>query len=628
MKRIATTDFRDHLRDRFIDAQTTPAARLAPTHFLTNEMGVDGDIREELTPTTLSKVEFDIPSARLKGAELLFYVNADTATQDKPMRLQVNGHVLTHRQNRQRMLTGGWDRKKIAAKYLKEGTNEFAFSHSGVLHIDPFPGGHADAFPSRSSRSYDGGKTWHKGALGEARTIAGEYLVRLRLKGHPPAGTLCSPVIDLADEEGKGLIAPRLGIRRLALKARMRKPQGTRIHFELRSGTTPSFDPRTWTPWERRNALQWPGRFVQWRAILETNAADKTPVLQGVTLEVDRKEDAASLAPFKAAKIDHPKLVYSSYDFAYMGQHPHQERLRKQYRLDEVIAKGQTELEQFALLRDWIHSQWLGWQSDKYPHCPSWNALEILDTTKGDWGFGMCTHYGAVFAACASALGWVARSIIVDHHCLAEVWSEELQKWILEDAGPNREYDATYEIDGVPINALELHEAAAGKKRKKLMANKLPQKVIEPMTKYIDVFCRFGIPLRNTHLIFAEPAELRHGAGQYHWDGYLWWSDDIDPRYAEYSLQTSRPGDFYWSVNQTRIYLQVADRDGVLQVDLEHTAPNFSHFLVRENGGEWRAEKEARCEWVLAAGKNRLDVRSVNIFGKMGRISSAKVALA
>ena len=32
MKRIATTDFRDHLRDRFIDAQTTSSARLTPPH--------------------------------------------------------------------------------------------------------------------------------------------------------------------------------------------------------------------------------------------------------------------------------------------------------------------------------------------------------------------------------------------------------------------------------------------------------------------------------------------------------------------------------------------------------------------------------------------------------------------
>ena len=169
MKKITTADFRDYRRDRFIDAQTTPAARLAPTYMLTNEMGVDGDICEELTPASCAKVEFDIPSANLKGAELLFYVNADKSTADKPMRLQVNGHVLTHRQDRQRMLTGGWDRKKIAAKYLKDGTNEFVFSHSGVLHIDPFPGGLADEPSSRSSRSFDGGKTWHQGTLGEAR---------------------------------------------------------------------------------------------------------------------------------------------------------------------------------------------------------------------------------------------------------------------------------------------------------------------------------------------------------------------------------------------------------------------------------------------------------------------------
>ena len=57
MKRITTTDFRDYLRDRFIDAQTTPAARLAPTYMLTNEMGVDGDICEELTPASCAKVE-------------------------------------------------------------------------------------------------------------------------------------------------------------------------------------------------------------------------------------------------------------------------------------------------------------------------------------------------------------------------------------------------------------------------------------------------------------------------------------------------------------------------------------------------------------------------------------------
>jgi hypothetical protein len=625
MKRIAIADFRDHLCDRFIDARAPRNARLAPTYLLTHEMGVEGNLREELTPVEWSRVEFYLGSANVKSAELLFYVNADATTQQRPMRLLVNGHPLRHRQDRERMLTGGWDRTRVPARYLKEGRNEFVFSHSGVLHVDPFPGGLAGRPESHSSRSFDGGKTWHQGTLGPGRNVEGEYLVRLRLKGHPPTGALTSPVIDLADPQGQGTIAPLMGIRKVQLKARARVPEGTRLDFEMRSGSTPSFDPRHWTPWEKRAALSYPGRFVQWRATLSTESAARTPVLQGVSLEADLKENRRSLAHLDLLELDQPSLARSSYPFACMAPHPRLQRLRKQYRLDEVIAPGGTELEKLALLRDWVHSQWLGWQSDKYPYCPPWDPLEILEVTKGNWGFGMCTHYGATFAGCACALGWVARVVVVDHHCLAEVWSEELQKWILQDAGPSREYDAAYEIDGLPLNALELHQALRQGERGKLMANKLPQKKVEPMDRYVETFCRFAIPLRNDHLVFSEPAELRHGAGQYHWDGYLWWTDELDPRYPEYSLQTARPSDFYWSVNQTRLYLHATDQPDVLRIDLEHTAPNFSHYLVKIDSGEWQEESAAPLSWNLHQGDNELAALSVNLFGRMGRVARARV---
>jgi len=625
MKRIVINDFRGYARDRFVDAQTSTNAKLAPTHLLTREMGAEGDLREELTPAHWSKVEFHIPSAKVKSAELLFYVNADTTTQTKPMRLQVNGHRLSHRQDRERMLTGGWDRHRVPARLLKNGKNEFVFSHSGVLHVDPFPGGF-ETFPeSRSSRSFDGGRTWHKGVHGPGRDVHGEYLVRLRLKGCPPSGQLTSPVIDLADPKGKGLIAPLMNIGKVRLSSRQQTPKGAKIQFEMRSGTAPSFDPRHWTPWERRTSLPRPGRFVQWRATLSTSSADTTPVLSSVTLTVDVKENRISQKRLELLELDQPGFVRSSYEFTYMAPHPRLERLRKQYRLDEVVAPGKTELEKLSLLRDWVHSQWLGWQSDKYPYCPPWDPLEILEVTKGSWGYGMCTHYGATFAGCAAALGFVSRSIIVDHHCLAEVWSDELQKWILEDAGPSREFDATYELDGVPLNALELHQILARGQIRRVKANKLPQNAVEPMQDYAQSFVRFGIPLRNNHLIFAAPAELRHGAGQYHWDGYLWWSDAIDPKYPEYSLQTSRPGDFYWSVNQTCLYLQAGEPSDVLQVDLEHTTPNFSHYLVRIDGGDWEEALEQSLQWKLHPGENALAARSVNLFGKQGRIARARV---
>ncbi len=625
MKNIVISDFRGHLRDRFIDAQTRKSARLAPTYLIAHEGGVEGDMRETLSAAEWSRISFHIPSAKVKSAELLFYIRDYDGTQEQPMHLLVNGNALTHRQDKERMLTGGWDRKKINARYLCEGDNEFVFSHHGVLHIDPFPGGHADVRICHSGRSFDGGKSWHEGALGGHRDVRGEYLVRLRVKGHPPCGLVTSPVIDMADAKGDGCIAPLMGIRKVQLKTEAKIPQGTGVEFEMRSGSTPSFDPRSWNTWEKCSRIDWPGRFVQWRAELSTQAADSTPVLERVELQVDITEDKKSLAPFELLSLEQPRLNHSSYPFTYLAPHARLDRLRKQHRLDEVIAGGETELEQLALLRDWVHSQWLGWQSNKYPYCPSWDALEILETTKGDWGFGMCTHYGATFASCASALGWVARVLVVDHHCLAEVWCEELQKWILQDAGPCREYDASYEIDGVPINALELHQALNEGRAEQIMANKLPDKKIERMDRYVETFCRFAIPLRNNHLVQAEPAELRHGNGQYHYDGYLWWSDTIDPKYAEYSLQTSRTADFYWSVNQTRLYLQVGEAEGELRVHLEHSTPNFSHFLVRVDEGEWQELREGQMQWPLHARENALEVRAVNVFGREGRTACAQV---
>ena len=605
------------VKDRYTDTSTPGAVRLAPSFLITNEMGVSGKIPEPLTDTLRSRVAFDLPSAKVPAAEVLFYVNRNEETQKSPMTLRVNGHEIEHRQDRERMLTGGWDRTAIPPEYLRDGSNEFVFSGAGVLYVDPADGG-------GSARSFDGGETWHTGVLGPNRDIEGEYLIRLRLQGHPPKGQVTSPAVDLADPEEKGVIAPRMRIGKVELSADAETPPGTGISFEMRTGSTPSFDPAAWTPWTSAEELTASCRFVEWRATLTTESADATPVLRSVTLRAEIEEDPSGLENLRVVELEHPEIVRSSYTFAYQSPHLKVRWLRDQYRLEEVIAKGETELEQLALLRDWVHSQWLGWQSDKYPYCPPWDALEILAATKGNWSYGMCTHYASVFAQCAAALGFVSRVLIIDHHCLAEVWSDELGKWILEDAGPCREFDATYGRDGAPMNALEIHRAVEEDAIGELVANQLPTAGQEPMKENIArIFCRFGISLRNDHLTRPAPAEIEHGAGQYHFDGYLWWTDDLDPKYPEYSLQTNRPGDFYWTVNRTRIFLQLEEA-GALRVDLESVTPNFSHYLVQIDGGPW-ASREAPFTWALRPGENALRVKGVNAFGRTGRETHAAV---
>ena len=618
-RRIIERDFRDYRRDHFVDAQTSTSARLAPSLLLTNEMGVSAEIPEQLGADGRARVEFDVPSAHVKSAEVIFYVKGLDKVNNVARRLLVNGHRITHHPKEQRMLTGGWDRTRIAARYLKKGVNEIIFCDGG-LYVDPGTGG-------KSSRSFDGGQTWHVNALGAAGDVAGEYMVRLRLKGFAPRGEMVSPVFDLAAPERAG-IAPLVDLRRVGLTCEKEAPRETRIDFEMRSGSTPTFSAREWTSWEARTSIKNPGRFAQWRAVLSSNSAATSPVLKSVALKVDYTETRGSLKGIDLLEADQPEITYSSYDFDYLTPHHRVDRLVKQYRLHDVIAAGETELEQLALLRDWIHSQWLGWQSRAYPYCPSWDPIEILETTKGNWGFGMCTHYGAVFAGCASALGWVARVLVVDHHCLAEVWSEDLQKWILQDAGPCTEHDATYESRGVPVNAVEFHRMHEAGTSNKLTINKLPSKTTAKMTKsWGGLFRRFGIPLRNNHLVQAEPAELHHGYSQYHWDGYLWWSVDADPKYAEYSLQTSREADFNWSVNQTRLHPRAGDEAGMLEIDVETATPNFSHYQIRIDSSEWE-DAEAPLSWALSAGENELEIRGVNTFGKAGRSARLKVAYA
>lgn len=642
VKQIAIDDFSACTWDRFIDVQKE--AKLAPSLLLTNEMGVTARVAEQLTAAKWAKVVFDIPSAQVAKAQLLFYVNEDlvlSRTLDEvknPMRLLVNGNTLFHRSNRDQMLTGGWDRQDLPPEYLRDGQNEIVFGDRGVLYVDPSGAGHpsrsfdgfeylhGDVPPSRgghSSRSFDGGQTWQSDALGPQADLRGEYMVRLRLQGHPPEGYLTSPVIDLADPEGRGLIAPRMEIRQVHLSARQQTPLGTRIEFEMRTGQAPVLESGRWTAWTTGTALSEPGRYVQWRARLSTQSAAQTPVLEGVVLEAEVEAD--QLSGLQLLELDQPKIVYSSYAFTYLAPHPRVDQFLAQYGFASTLAGGGGELEQFARLRDWVHSQWLGWQY-KYPYCPSWDPLEILHVTKNNLGFGMCTHYAAVFVGAAASLGYVAREVIVDHHCLVEIWSEERQKWILEDPGPAEYYDAYYTLDGEPINGLELHQALAQGRIGEVEQHQLPQGDTVRISKNIaDCFVRFGMPLRNNHLVQAEPAELEQGYQHYHWDGYLWWTDGLDPKYPEYSLQSSNPSDFYWGVNQTRLYLQAGEQSGALEVEVETATPNFSHFLVQVDGGAWQEEKAPLRRWQLHEGENALAVRSVNSFGRQGRIARARV---
>ncbi len=599
-------------RDRFTDLCADAGGLcLAPSWLIADAMARSSKIRESLTPEVEAKKLFDLPAA-VASAEVLFHGGG--GTEEEPLLITVNGREIRHVQDRERMLTGGWDRETIPGRWLRPGTNELVFSGAGSLVID------ADG-PGRNSFKRLGGRgEWKGDMLGAGNDLTGEYVVRLRVRSHPQEGVATSPVLDLAAGPA---VAPGMEVKALRLSAAPETPPGTSVRFEVRSGSTALYASDEWTSWrpaDSGEALPG-GRFVQWRAFLSSGDPAVTPVVKGVTIEASGRAVGANLPRIEVVQAPENDLAVSSYPFDYADpHHPRMRHLREKYRLKEVVAPGQTEMERFALLREWVRRQWEGWNDNEYNYCPQWDALEILELAPQNLALGMCTHYAAVFSQCAGALGYHARPLIVDHHCLAEIWSDEHGKWILQDPGllPGHEVAFQYEEAGVPINALEMHHLAAAGRMEDLEFVPLPPVPDERLrTMFAQLYQRFGMPLRNDHLYRPEPQELEQGMDQYHWDGHLWWTDSLDPRYPEYSLQTNRPEDFYWDLNRTRIDLQDTETAAALAVRLSGPIPHLDRFEVSVDRGEWQ-ESEPSFEWELRPGRNRLRARAVNTMGLKG----------
>ena len=603
-------------RDRFVDfSAASGTLGLAPTYLIADAMARSSKISELLTDEIEAKKVFELPSA-VEKAEILFFGGG--GSEQTPMLITVNGHEIHHVQDREKMLTGGWDREIIPGHYLQRGSNELIFSGAGFLLIDADRPG-KNSFKRLSAESNE----WKSDILGPENNLSGEYVVRIRVHGYPPEGTLTSPIIDMAAEYA---LPPKVEVSELRLSADLALRPQTAVQFAVRTGSTAWYAPDKWSPWRSADpASTLPGqRFVQWRATLSSRDVRITPLVKKVTIEASGQVRGVNHTAIEVIEAPDNAIAVSSYDFDYADpHHPRMRHLREKYRLEEIVAPGKTEMEKFALLRQWVRQQWEGWNENEYNYCPQWDALEILELAPQNLALGMCTHYAAVFAQCAAALGYHTRPLIVDHHCLAEIWSDQHGKWILQDPGllPGYQVAFQYERAGVPINALEMHLSAATNNAGDIDIIPPPPIPIDQMRRmFVDLYLRFGIPLRNDHLYHSEPQELEQGMNQYHWDGHLWWTDSLDPRYPEYSLQTTRPEDFYWSLNKTKIDLEDTETTATLSVQLSGPIPNFARFEISLDEGAWQ-ESAPSFEWKLRPGRNTLRAKAVNTMSLQGPVN-------
>lgn len=331
----------------------------------------------------------------------------------------------------------------------------------------------------------------------------------------------------------------------------------------------------------------------------------------------------------------------STLTFAYQDlHHPGVKRLRRMYRLDEVVKGGRDEFHKMLLLREWVHKAIRVGD----PAHGEMDAEAILDTAQKGGTF-WCTQFGWVFMSCAIALGWQARKLGIDcfhnanedstHHGVAEIWSNQYAKWCVMDAM----YDLHYEKDGVPLCALELRNeflknTSADVETRSGTARDMTRKGSKPGA-FDSPTCYFWFLITSRNDFFSIPEKYGNYRSLLYLDsankGYVWYqgkgsAGQSYPHkgYLGMFLPTERLVDVYPDIGTVGLEFKEGTRPREVAVAANHFTPNFGHLLVEMNGTRRKVTGDAFA-WRLRKGDNSLSVRTVNVAGIEGPKASAQV---
>jgi len=662
-----------------------------------------GTWQEEIYQGVLAKKTFDLDDPSAFEAHLVFYMNPKNSNRNNqlPFFVFLNGErfagpplswhenmwhwleipISALRKGENEVIVGcdapkgeGYDLMIARADeyeagggmYISEGNTSLTSAGQLEFEMDEESGTmRMISIGKNSSKSVDGGKNWERMKLGTTNDVIGEYSIRLNLQRYKRKGELLSASLDLwSGIEGQEKIKPRTTVSGLKIYCMADTPKGTSITWQMRSADTPDMTDAAWGEFEtlgEGEALVAAiddgtyGRYLQWRAVLETDDSLKTPVVRSV--RVDRT--LTFMNPqnrYYVWRYDNVSHRYPSVTFSYEHwDNPKLQELRTRLELDEVIEGATTDWEIINRVRHHVSQQWH--HGSPLPDYPEWNALDILDRRDRVGKGGMCIQFSVVFIQSLASLGYQARHVNMFAHETVEVYVDELGKWVHID--PESVFDS-YEYDtrnGMPINCLEQHRFFL-EESGLTPDNPIDWQAVEPWTvwgsrgqvKGRDVPLDFStftgwinnpdrpdyppqhrlagfmrMMPRNDYFSRPYPRPLSQGSSNWPWNGYLNWYDGAAPRKLQYSLHTDREADFYPTLNRVEFDAIRTENEDELLISMMTFAPNFAGFEINIDDTGWR-EAPASFLWTLKkSALNTLEMRVRNTLGPKGKASAIQV---
>lgn len=336
---------------------------------------------------------------------------------------------------------------------------------------------------------------------------------------------------------------------------------------------------------------------------------------------------------YKIAECSNPVFQPIRHGFAYAGfHHPDLEKLRKKYGLIEAIRTPyKDELKQQLALRDWVCAAWLSGQpsveSPDRPFTPQDAHVETMLTesrTKGNAYY--CKYKALATVELASALGWTGRLIGNMGHCIYELWSNQLNKWVLNDSL----FNIHYEKNGMPLSAREIREEFYKNRGHNVSTvwgmdnHVISRGHVPPASECYVVYLFnnfFDFPLGDhIHPLLMPRDKHRRQASQSarKWANTLTCKGMVIGESAPYHLE--------YPINQTEIAL-IKEKD-YLVARLHHNMPNFDHLETRVGRGAWKRtidQRDYELRWKAGKRPCLLQARCVNSMGVSGPTSHIRI---
>lgn len=327
---------------------------------------------------------------------------------------------------------------------------------------------------------------------------------------------------------------------------------------------------------------------------------------QGVRLEAGTALKLPDAVPF----------VYDS------PEAPPLKELARRFRLKEMVGGG-AEYHQMLRLARWLGTRWDhgGDPVPGDPGCPDPGAV-IGAGERGSrfW----CEIAARTMVQAATSLGWPARLVTAStdgykwEHALAEVWSNQFNKWILFDP----DYNVLYASRGVPLSAFEICHLAPALRRQGLLevVRFAPLKKALKDKDLLFLYRYVHVDLRNDwlsrHLAPGSPA-----GG----DAATYWTARPDlERLLTAKTRVDDKECFDWRVNAVALFpvqrVPIAGGDCRLTVGISGYAPYFRCFEVRLAGAAWQRVDHGRWEVNLPPGRHRIESRIITSNGAPGSI--------